>query len=82
MDYQEIIEKYEAYKQEMESLLDLMEDLTDDLPYQGDTCEFSQKICLLNAISEFRQNINGLQVEFFEDEILGLQESENSDRID
>ena len=64
MDYQEIIEKYEAYKQEMESLLDLMEDLTDDLtddlPYQGDTCEFSQK--MLNAISELRQNINGLQV--------------------
>jgi|SanBayMetagenome_1026888.scaffolds.fasta_scaffold22374_1 hypothetical protein len=62
-------EKYEKYKLEMEKLLGKMAILTTELPYKGDTCETSQKICLITAINQVQMNVNGLEVsDFFEDE--------------
>jgi len=61
--------KYEKYKKEVEELLDRVFYLTEDMPYQGDTCETSQRVCLLNAIGKVQSNVNGLEVsDFFEDE--------------
>lgn len=47
---------------ELEKMAYAMEDYVEKaLPYKGDVCEDSQKVCLLNAIGELQNNINGLE---------------------
>ncbi len=67
--YKEYQSQCEKYKKEMEELLERMEDLTNRLPYKGDKCEDSQKICLISAIHEVYASLSGLDViDFVEDE--------------
>lgn len=48
-------------KEELQSLVVLTERMIDNnLKNNGDTCEFSQRTCLLNALKYFEQNISGI----------------------
>lgn len=48
------------WKHEVEELLQKIEDKIEELPYQGDVCEDSQKICLTQALQELWHNVNGV----------------------
>jgi|SanBayMetagenome_1026888.scaffolds.fasta_scaffold00620_8 hypothetical protein len=62
------ISEIEEYKNQMEKLLDEMKSLTDQLPYKGDKCKDSQKMCLLQAIFEVSVCLNGLEPSDFHQE--------------
>jgi hypothetical protein len=53
----------ETLKQELHSLLEPIEAKINTLPYKGDKCSDSQKICLIQALYELEHNINGLEKE-------------------
>lgn len=58
------------YKELVESLLEQILELTETyLPYKGDTCEFSQKVCIVNAIAEVNYCINSLEDKDFIDDL-------------
>lgn len=58
------------YKDLVEPLLEEILKLTDRyLPNKGDTCEFSQKICIRQAIAKVHYCINGLEDTDFIDNI-------------
>jgi hypothetical protein len=62
-------EKYtrqmEKYKKQMVTLVDKMLTMTSTLPYKGDICEDSQKVCLIVAINEVDHCLNGLKLSDF-----------------
>jgi len=47
------------------NLTSQLEDLVDTLPYRGDVCSESQKVCLNQAVFEVYNNISGLNDEDF-----------------
>lgn len=54
--------------QKMYYHLNELRGLVESLPYKGDRCEDSQKICLRVSLNDVEACINGLRVEdFFED---------------
>lgn len=59
----------EEFRQKIEQLIYDIEDLIlSEMPDKGDTCEFSQKICLINALSEFEHVLNGVEDSDFEED--------------
>lgn len=50
-------------KQELHDLLKPIEAKINTLPYKGDKCSNSQKICLIQALNKLEHNINGLEKE-------------------
>lgn len=62
---EEYTKQMEEFKKEMTKLLRKMTTITCGLPYKGDTCEESQKICLINAINTVRQSVNGITISDF-----------------
>jgi len=50
-------------KEELYSLLEPIEAKINTLPYKGDKCSDSQKMCLIQALNELEYNINGLEKE-------------------
>ncbi len=55
-----------------EDLINSCEDLINELPDQGLTCETSQKLCLLNALSSFHRSLGGLEIGDFETDSRGV----------
>ena len=47
-------------KDQLYKLLRQIEVAVDLMPYKGDKCEDSQKVCLQQAINELEANINGI----------------------
>ena len=54
-------------KEEMILLVEQLEALIDEMPYKGDVCEDSQKMCLKNSLFEFSMNINGITDDDFKE---------------
>ena len=50
---------------EAEELTDKLKNLINRLPYNGDTCETSQKVCLVNQLNELIKNFSGIRREDF-----------------
>lgn len=53
------------FQELLQEKLEEIEELVNQLPYKGDTCHASQKVCLLNSIKGLSSNINGLTLEDF-----------------
>jgi hypothetical protein len=50
----------EKFKNELYRLLRQIETAVELMPYKGDKCEDSQRICLIQAINELEHTINGI----------------------
>lgn len=53
--------KAEKFKIRVEKLIDKIEDLIEKIPYHGDSCSESQKVCLKQALNEFSYTVNGVE---------------------
>ena len=53
--------KAKKFKSKMESLIDKMNDLISEMPYQGNSESESQKVCLTNALYHLSQQVNGVE---------------------
>ncbi|ADC73127.1 hypothetical protein TK90_2640 (plasmid) [Thioalkalivibrio sp. K90mix] len=56
---------YESTLAEMEGLIERFRGLVAPMPHHGDKCEDSQKQCLLQALSQLEQTVNGLEPKDF-----------------
>lgn len=63
-----LIAKHEVFVDRAGRLIDDLHELIKQMPYKGDKCWQSQKMCLSNALSAFEHNINGTTPEDFEPE--------------
>jgi hypothetical protein len=68
-----LIEKHEVFVDRSIRLIDDLTDLIERMPYKGDKCECSQKMCLLITLLQFENNllhfnVNGTMPEDFEPE--------------
>jgi hypothetical protein len=61
-----LIEKHEVFVDRSIRLIDDLTDLIERMPYKGDKCECSQKMCLLITLLQFENNVNGTRPEDFE----------------
>ncbi len=55
------MERAEKFKKRIEALIEKIEDLIDEMPYQGDSEEESQKVYLINQLNEFSYAVNGIK---------------------
>ena len=55
------MERAEKFKKRIEALIEKIEDLIDEMPYQGDSEEESQKVYLINQLNEFSYAVNGVK---------------------
>lgn len=55
------------FKDQLYKLLRQIEVAVELMPYKGDKCENSQKVCLQQAINELEHNINGVSDKDLED---------------
>lgn len=51
--------KSEEFKKKAQSLIDQFQALINGMPWQGDTCEESQKLCLQKDLNELQWSVNG-----------------------
>lgn len=54
------------FVEKLHELLNKLENKVDTMPYQGDSCNKSQKICLQISINDLRAHINGIEDEDLE----------------
>ena len=53
--------QYDAFKADATRHIEALSKLIEDnLPYQGDTCETSQRICILNSLKQLEATVEGL----------------------
>ena len=57
-----------AFKKRSIELLDQLEALINEMPYKGDTCEESQKMCLTNSLMDLSHCFNGVEISDFEED--------------
>jgi len=50
-----------TFQAELENKISEIENLIEQMPYKGDKCETSQKICLTQALNEFGYAVNGIE---------------------
>ena len=51
-------------QEQANEMLDTLRDMIEEtLPFKGDTCQESQKVCLLEAINKVEKCLNGLEEE-------------------
>ena len=46
-----------------ENHIEQLQNLINQMPYKGDTCSESQKLCLQQALNELEHNVNGVEEE-------------------
>lgn len=57
--------KAEKFKIKANALIYKLELLIDKMPYQGDSCTESQKVCLKQALREVEFNVTGVEDDDF-----------------
>ena len=55
--------KTQLFVEELHELLNKVENKVDTMPYQGNSCNNSQKVCLQISINDLRATINGIEDE-------------------
>lgn len=55
------MKKAEKFKRRIETLIERIEDIINEMPYQGDSEEKSQKIYLINQLNQFSYAVNGVR---------------------
>jgi len=55
------------FKERLESLVSEIENVIDEMPFKGNSCQESQKICLIQALNKFSFAINGIEKDDLEE---------------
>jgi hypothetical protein len=58
---------YKIFETEALHLIEKLEELIETMPNMGDTCEDSQKVCLVAALYKLEQTVNGVSTDDFND---------------
>jgi hypothetical protein len=53
--------KAKQFEKKAQILIDKFQNLIDLMPYRGDVCSESQKLCLQQALNELDHNVNGVE---------------------